>query len=264
MKDGSVLHEFADCIAVLTLNRPDTLNALDYATIDTLLRLLDRIEDNAAVRAVILHDGNGRAFSAGADISEFSHSVARGMEPALKEFLRRGQTLTARIETYGKPIITAVNGLAFGGGCEVVEAASLAIASDKAQFGKPEIKLGLPPTFGGTQRLPRHIGRKRALKMILTGDPISAAEARDMGLVCDVVPHESLLDEAKNLARRIMAWSPIAVTACLRSVTRELNVSIHEGLAIEASQFAVTVPTKDIREGIDAFLEKRPARFEGA
>jgi enoyl-CoA hydratase len=263
MEDKLMILNVNDGIATLTLNRPAKLNALDYAMIDTLMSFLDRIEDDASIGAIIL-TGNGRAFSAGADIVEFSRSVARGVEPALKEFLRRGQAMTARIEAYGKPIIAAVNGLAFGGGCEVVEASSLAIASDNAQFAKPEIKLGLPPTFGGTQRLPRLVGRKRALKMILTGDPISAAEAHDIGLVCGVVPHHQLLGEAKRLARRIMEWSPIAVTACLRSVTRGLNVSIHEGLAIEANQFAITVPTNDIREGINAFLEKRPARFQGA
>jgi enoyl-CoA hydratase len=181
----------------------------------------------------------------------------------LREFVRRGQSLTARLEAYPKPIIAAVNGIAFGGGCEMIEAIPLAIASERAQFAKPEVKLGLPPTFGGTQRLPRLIGRKRALKLILTGDPISAAEARDLGLINDVVSHEQLLGEAIKLARRVITWSPIAVAACLRSVTRGLNTSIDEGLAIEANQFAITVPTKDILEGVDAFLEKRPARFKG-
>jgi enoyl-CoA hydratase len=249
----TVVHEQSGRIAILTLNRPDKLNALDYSTIDLLIELLRAMEENASVGAIIL-TGNGRAFSAGADIAEFSHSVRRGVEPALREFVRRGQALTARIEAYPKPIIAAVNGIAFGAGCEVIEAAALAVASDNAQFAKPEIRLGLPPTFGGTQRLPRLIGRKRALKMILTGDPISAAEARDIGLVTDVVPRDQLLSVATKLASRVMTWSPIAITACLRSVTRGLNVSIDEGLAIEANQFAITVPTKDIVEGIDAFI----------
>ncbi len=257
-----VLYDEDRGIAVLTLNRPRKLNALNYATIDWLMSHLDTIEDSATLRAVII-TGKGRAFSAGADISEFSDSVRRGVEPALKEFLRRGQGLTARIENFRKPVIAAVNGLAYGGGCEIVEACPLAVASDQASFAKPEISLGITPTFGGTQRLPRLIGRKRAMKMILTGEPISADAACDLGLVCDVVPHNALLEQAKDLARRIMAWSPIAVSACLRSVTRGINMPIDEGLAVEASQFAATVPAKDTAEGIAAFLEKRRPDFRG-
>ena len=262
MLQRSVLHKQDDGIAVLTLNRPDKLNALDYASIDLLMDLLDEIEDSPAVRAVIL-TGAGRAFCAGGDIAEFSQSIRRGVEPALKDFVRRGQGLTARLESYPKPIIAAVNGLAFGAGCEMAEAVALAIASETARFAKPEIKLGLPPTFGGTQRLPRLVGRKRALKMILTGDAISATEASAIGLINGVVAPDRLLAAAKDLASRVIQWSPVAVTACLRSVTRGLNVAIDEGLAIEASQFAVTVPTHDIREGMDAFIEKRPAQFRG-
>jgi enoyl-CoA hydratase len=262
MQQATVIREQSDGIAVLTLNRPHKLNALDYATIDLLRELLGEIEADASVRAVIL-TGRGRAFSAGADIAEFSGSVHAGVESALREFVRRGQALTARIESYPKPIIAAVNGIAFGAGCEVMEACALSIASERAAFGKPEIRLGMPPTFGGTQRLPRLVGRKRALRMILTGEPIGAEDARDIGLVTDVVPHDNLLPEAVQLAHRIMAWSSVAVTACLRSVTRGLNASIDEGLAIEASQFAVTAATQDIREGLDAFLTRRAARFQG-
>jgi enoyl-CoA hydratase/carnithine racemase len=258
----SVIYDEDGSIALLTLNRPDKLNALDYATVDALSRYLDEIEERADLRAVIL-TGAGKAFSAGADIAEFSRSVKRGVEPALKEFLRRGQGLTARIESYRKPVVAAVNGVAFGGGCEIAEACTLVMASERALFGKPEIKLGITPTFGGTQRLPRLIGRKRALKMILTGDPITAADAVEIGLACDVVRHAQLMQQTRNLVNRIIAWSPIAVTACLRSVTRGVNVSIDEGLAIEASQFAVTVPTDDSREGIAAFLEKRAPQFTG-
>ena len=262
MQQRTVLHEQSGGISILTLNRPHKLNALDYSSIDLLMEMLGEIEESASIRAVIL-TGNGRAFCAGADIGEFSRSIRQGVEPALRDFVRRGQALTARLEACPKPIIAAVNGIAFGAGCEMIEAVSLAVASEKAQFAKPEVKLGLPPTFGGTQRLPRLVGRKRALKMILTGDPISAAEARDLGLITDVVPHDQLLAEARKLAARVMTWSPIAVTACLRSVTRGLNASIDEGLAIEANQFAITVPTKDILEGVDAFLEKRPPQFKG-
>jgi enoyl-CoA hydratase/carnithine racemase len=259
MGQDSVLYEQSDGIAVLTLNRPDKLNALNCAMVDRLSDLLGEIEASHAIGAVIL-TGAGRAFSAGADIVEFSQSVRRGVEPALREFVRRGQGLTSRIETYPKPIIAAVNGLAFGGGCEVVEACALAIASEEAQFRKPEVTLGMTPTFGGTQRLPRLVGRKRALRMLLVSELMSAAEARDIGLVTDVVPHAELLPHVRKLASRILQWSPAAVTACLRAVTRGLNVSIDEGLAIEASQFAVTVPSPELRQGLNAFLGREPRR----
>lgn len=258
-----VLFEQSDGIATMTLNRPDKLNALNYAIVDRLSALLDEIEQDDSTRVVIL-TGAGRAFSAGADIAEFSGSVRRGVETALREFVHRGQALTARIEAFPKPIIAAVNGLAFGGGCEIMEATALAIASERATFAKPEIRLGMPPTFGGTQRLPRLVGRKRALKMLLDAESIAAEEARAFGLINDVVPHDQLLPVAKKLAARIMQWSPVAVTACLRAATRGLNVSIQEGLAIEASQFAVVAATQDLREGTAAFLQKRPARFRGA
>lgn len=264
MNAPTVLYEASDWIGTLTINRLDKHNALDYGTIDLLSRHLDEIETDHAVRAVILTGAGDRAFSAGADISGFSASVKAGVETALRDFVRRGQALTRRMESFSKPIIAAVNGFAFGGGCEVVEAVPLAIASDRAVFGKPEIRLGFPPPFGGTQRLPRLIGRKRALQMILTAEPITAAQAVDIGLVNAVVPHLDLMIEARRLAGKIIDKSPLAVGACLSSVTRGLNVSIDEGLAIEAGQFGRMVPTRDIREGIDAFLAKRPPAFIGA
>jgi enoyl-CoA hydratase/carnithine racemase len=182
--------------------------------------------------------------------------VRQGAEVALRDFVKRGQRMTARIETFPKPIIVAVNGLAYGGGSEITEAAPLAIASERAQFCKAEINLGFAPPFGGSQRLPRLIGR-------LTGDPISAWKARDFGLVNEVVPHERLYDEAFALARRIAEKSPLAVAAGLNSVTRGINVPIDEGLAIEASYFAQMVPTRDIEEGVSAFLAKRKPQFTG-
>ncbi len=181
----------------------------------------------------------------------------------MREFVLRGQRLTCRIENFPKPIIVAVNGLAHGAGCEITEAAPLAIASDRAEFCKAEINLGFAPPFGGSQRLPRLVGRKRALRMILTAEPIGAIAARDFGLVNAVVPHARLLDEACALAGRIAEKSPLAVAACLGSVTRGINVSIDEGLAIEANYFARMVGTRDIEEGISAWLEKRAPRFTG-
>jgi enoyl-CoA hydratase/carnithine racemase len=258
-----VLIDIADNIATLTLNRPAKLNALNYETIDELQNHLNSIERDDSIRVVILTGAGEKAFSAGADIAGFSPSVEAGVATAMREFVGRGQALTKRVENFPKPIIAAVNGLAFGGGCEVVEACPLAIASREARFAKPEINLGFPPTFGGTQRLPRHIGRKRALQLILTGDSISAEEAARIGLINEVVPASRLLARARELAATIIEKSPIAVSACLASVTRGINLSIDEGLAVEADQFAQIVHTRDIREGINAFLEHRPAHFCG-
>jgi len=250
-------------VALLTLNRPDKLNALDYPLIDRLMALLDAVEADDAVRAVVLTGAGERAFSAGADIACFAPSVRRGQAAALREFVRRGQRMTARIESFPKPVIAAVNGLAHGGGCEIVEAAPLALASERAQFCKAEINLGFPPPFGGSQRLPRQIGRKRALRMILTADPIDAAAAREAGLVNEVVPHAQLIGAAVALANRIAQKSPLAVAACLASVTRGINVPIDEGLAIEANCFARMVGTRDIEEGISAWLARREPHFDG-
>ncbi len=251
-------------VSLLTLNRPDRLNALDHATIDVLSAALDDIETRTEIAAVILTGAGDRAFSAGADILGIADSLSRGPAAAQREFVARGQQLTRRIEAFPKPIIVAVNGLAYGGGCEITEAAPLAIASERATFCKPEINLGFPPTFGGTQRLARLIGRKRALEMILSAAPIGAAEAAAIGLVNRVVPHDRLLDEARALAGTIAQKPPLAVEACLASVTRGLNVSIDEGLQIEAMQFARLAGTRDVQEGVSAFVEKRPAVFRGA
>ena len=253
----TLLQDTRDGIAVLTLHRPDKLNALDYALIDALAAALDDLEADPAVRAVILTGAGDRAFSAGADIAEFAGSIEGGVEKALREFVRRGQRLTRQIEAYPKPLIAAVNGIAFGAGCEITEAAPLALATDRARFAKPEIRLGFPPPFGGTQRLPRLVGRKRALQMILTAEPIDAHQAASIGLINRVVEHGALLPEARLLAAQIARHSPAAVAACLRSVTRGLNLSIDEGLAVEATQFASMVPTSDIRQGIHAFLSRR-------
>jgi len=259
-----VLRETLGPVTLLTLNRPHKLNALDYDLIRKLMTLLDELEEDDEVRAIVLTGAGDRAFSAGADVACFAASVRRGQAVALREFVRRGQRLTARIETFPKPIIVAVNGLAHGGGCEITEAAPLAIASDRAEFCKAEINLGFAPPFGGTQRLPRLIGRKRALRMLLTAEVISASQACAYGLVNDVVKHEELLEAAISLARTIASKSPLAIAACLGSVTRGINVPIDEGLAIEAGYFAQMVGTRDIEEGISAWLERRAPQFIGA
>jgi enoyl-CoA hydratase/carnithine racemase len=247
--------------ALLTLDRPARLNALDPALIAALQAALDAIEQDPATRAVILTGAGERAFSAGADIHAFAPIIAGG--GAMAGFVRPGQALTARIEAFPKPVICAVNGLAYGGGCEMVEAAPLALAAAHATFAKPEIRLGFPPPFGGTQRLARLVGRKRALAMILTAEPIAAHEALAIGLVNRVVPPAGLLDAAMALGARIAAQPACAVAASLAAVTRGLNLPIAEGLAVEAAAFASVLPTADLREGIAAFRERREARFLG-
>lgn len=258
-----VLCTIADGIAELTLNRPEKLNAMSYALIDRLMERLDELEDDTGVNAIILTGAGDRAFSAGGDIHEFSGSVTAGTDITVKAFVRRGQRMTRRIESYTKPVIVAVNGITMGGGCEVTEAAHLAIASECAVFAKPEINLGMPPTFGGTQRLSRLAGRKRALEFLLTADTFSPERALEIGLVNKVVPHEELLPAARDLANRIMRHSPLATARIITAVTRGLNMSIEEGLQVEQEQFARMVPTNDLREGLEAWIEKRTPAYTG-
>jgi enoyl-CoA hydratase/carnithine racemase len=248
-------------VALLTMDRPARLNALDPTLIAALQTALDAIELDPSTQAVILTGAGDRAFSAGADLHAFAPMIEGG--EAMRGFVRPGQALTARIEAFPKPIICAVNGLAYGGGCEVLEAAPLAVAAKHALFAKPEIKLGFPPPFGGTQRLARLVGRKRALEMILTGNPISAKDALAIGLVNRLVPLAELLDTAMALAAAVTAQSPLAVAASLAAVTRGLNLSISEGLAVEAAAFASVLHSTDIREGLAAFRDRRTPRFIG-
>lgn len=250
-------------IALLTLNRPEKLNALNYETIDRLLELLDLIECDPLVQAIIVTGAGDRAFSAGGDIHEFAQSVKAGVDIAVKDFCRRGQTMTARLEAFPKPIIAAVNGLAFGGGCEITEAVHLAVASEEALFAKPEINIGIPPTFGGTQRLPRLAGRKRALELLLTGDTFSPQRAYEMGLVNKVVPHDQLLPAAFDLAARIIRHSPLVAARIITAVTRGINTTIEEGLLIEREQFARMAATSDVHEGLDAWIARRTPQYTG-
>lgn len=260
----TVLLDITDRIALLTLNRPERLNALSYRLIDALMAMLDRIETDAGVRAIILTGAGDRAFSAGADIHEFAASVGDGRSVALRDFVRRGQAMTSRLEAFPKPIIAAVNGLAFGGGCEITEAVHLAVASTRASFAKSEIRLGMPPTFGGTQRLPRLAGRKRGLELLLPGDPFPPEHAREIGLINQIVPHDQLLNAARELAGRITRHSPGSVAGTITAVTRGLNMPIAEGLLVESEQFAALVPSRDLAEGLAAWKERRPAKYVGA
>jgi enoyl-CoA hydratase len=251
----SVLSQTTDGILTATINRAEKLNALDWPTIDRLIAVLDEAEADDTVRVVILTGCGKRAFSAGADIPSIARVLSEP-EVALREFVARGQRLTLRIEQLSKPVIAAVNGLAYGGGCEVVEACHLAVAADTATFAKPEIGLGFPPTFGGTQRLPRLIGRKRALRMLLTAEPIDAFEASAIGLVNEVVPMSALIETTTRLAQTIGAFDAATIAAVLTAVTHGAELPIEEALAVEASQFARVAWRLEVRERIDAFVAR--------
>ncbi|HKC80570.1 MAG TPA: enoyl-CoA hydratase-related protein [Gemmatimonadaceae bacterium] len=250
--------EVADRIAILTVNRPDKLNALNDATIAELGQAIDQIRVDDSIGGVII-TGAGRAFVAGADISELSSQT-----PVLaKARARGGQDVFRRIETCPKPVIAAVNGFALGGGCELAMACHIRIASDAAKFGQPESKLGLLPGYGGSQRLPRLVGKGRAVQLLITGEMIDAAEAYRIGLVNKVTTTNDLMTTAKEMMRLILANGPLAVALCIEAIDRGLEMSLEEGLILEANHFGLLAATDDMREGTRAFMEKRPPAFKG-
>jgi len=250
--------EVADRIATITVNRPDKLNALNGATIQELGRAIDEARERNDVGGVIL-TGAGRAFVAGADIAELtSMSAVTG-----KALAQRGQIVFRRFETSPKPTIAAVNGFALGGGCELAMACHLRLASDTAKFGQPEVKLGLVPGYGGTQRLPRLVGKGRALQLLLTGELIDAAEAYRIGLVNRVVPAAELLDVARALLHQMLANAPVALALCIEAVDRGLDASLEDATTLEATHFGLLAATDDMREGTSAFLGKRAPSFRG-
>lgn len=249
-------------VALLTLNRPDRLNAMNNELLAAMMGALDEAERDANVRALII-TGAGRAFCAGADIAAFQRHLEAGPAEAVACFMRPGQRMTRRVETFLKPVIAAVNGLAYGGGCELVEASHLALAADTVHFCKAEINIGIIPTFGGTQRLPRNVGRKAATELILTGRKFAAAEAARLGLINRVVPGADLIGAAMDLAKALAAKPPLTVAAALTAIHRGMDVAIDEGLAIEEAAFAGIVPTRDAREGVVAFLAKRRPSYLG-
>jgi len=255
-----ILYQRAEGIASITMNRPP-LNVLNQQAMDELEQALLSSRDDPEVRVLILTGAGEKAFMAGADIAEIQAIVSKGPLHAREAFARRGQRLVTTVERLGKPVIAAVNGYALGGGCEIVEAAHLAIASEHARFGQPEITLGFNPCWGGTQRLPHIVGRKRALLMQLTGQMIDAQEALRIGLVNQVVPLAELLTEAKRLASSIVEKSPVAVRLILEAVTHGPDVALDDGLHLEADLFGLACSTKEIQEGISAFLEKRKPSF---
>ncbi|MBI1355538.1 MAG: hypothetical protein GC160_14435 [Acidobacteria bacterium] len=259
MADSNLLLEVRDRIALVTVNRPEKRNPLNLETVDEIGACFTKLADDSSVGAVILTGAGDKAFVAGADINRLLEiAPLRGRDWAV-----RGQRVFERIERLGKPVIAAINGWALGGGLELAMACHLRIAAETARMGQPEIKLGITPGYGGTQRLPRLVGQGRALEMLLTGDPIDAAEAYRIGLVNHVVPADQLLDKAHEIAARILKNSAVAISLTLETVERGLNMPLPDALAWEAAQFGLSTDSQDSKEGARAFLEKREPRFEG-
>ena len=259
MEYQTLLFEIKDGIALITINRPDKLNALNDQVMAELADVAQRLATDDVIRGAILTGAGPKAFVAGADIGDLAkQGPFDGKARAL-----RGQAVLRRLETCGKPVIAAVNGFALGGGCELAMACHLRIASENAKFGQPELKLGIAPGYGGTQRLPRLVGKGVALQLILTGETIDAREAHRIGLVNKVVPSAELLAAAEQLLRAILAMGPLAVRLALEAVDQGLEMSLDEGLLLEANHFGLLAATHDMKEGLGAFLAKRTPRFEG-
>lgn len=254
-----LLVEIQAPVARVTVNRPDRLNALNRATLTELQRALTVVRAEPAVRALILTGAGDRAFAAGADIRELAELDVL----AAREYSRQGQDLLRRLELLSIPVIAAINGYALGGGLELAMACTLRIAAEQAKLGLPEVKLGLLPGFGGTQRLPRLIPAGIALEMMLTGEPLTAAEALQHGLVSRVVPAADLAVTAEKLAQRIAANAPLAVGFCLEAVRRGGEMGLDAALGLESNLFALACTTQDKKEGTRAFLEKRTPQFQG-
>ena len=255
----NVLYEKKDGIAYVTLNRPKVLNALNQRTWQDLRAAFEDARDDATVRGVILTGAGDKAFIAGADISEIAHITAVDAERSS----RYGQDVLTLIENLGKPVIAAVNGFALGGGCETAMACTIRVASEHARFGQPEVTLGIIPGGGGTQRLPRLVGKGRALQIILSGAMMTAQEAYRIGLVNEVVPATDLIPRAEAILKQIFANAPVAIRFSLEAVNRGLETSQAEGMALEASLFGLCAGTEDKDEGTQAFLQKRAAKFKG-
>jgi enoyl-CoA hydratase/carnithine racemase len=256
---NNVIYETKGPIAYVTLNRPKVLNALNRGAWDDLRTAFEHARDDATVLGVILTGAGDKAFIAGEDISELTRATALEAEKSS----RSGQAVLDLIENLGKPVIAAVNGFALGGGCETAMACTIRVAAEHAKFGQPEVKLGIPPGAGGTQRLPRLVGKGRALQLILSGEMISAQEAYRIGLVNEVVPPASLIARCEAILIQILANAPVAVRFALEAVNKGMETSLSAGLLLEASLFAICAATEDKKEGTAAFLEKRTAHFQG-
>jgi enoyl-CoA hydratase len=246
-------------VALVTVNRPDKLNALSAAVIAELRDIFERIRENPAIHATILTGAGEKAFVAGADIKELAALSAAEMRAAA----HLGQQTFRLLETSSKPTVAAINGYALGGGLELAMACTVRFASENARMGQPEVKLGLTPGYGGSQRLPRLVGRGRALEMLLAGEPITAAEAHRIGLVNAVVPQAGLLNYSREWLSKVLLNGPLAVALTMEAVDVGLDAGLETGLRLEAASFGLCAATEDGREGTRAFLEKRKPAFAG-
>jgi enoyl-CoA hydratase len=259
MELPNVLYEVRGPVALVTVNRPDKLNALNRQTLESLGVAFAEARKDAAVKAVVLTGAGEKAFVAGADISEITGLDAQGA----KLFALFGQELFRSIETFPKPVVAAVNGFALGGGCELAMACHVRLASENAQFGQPEVNLGVIPGYGGTQRLPRLVGRGAALELLLTGDRVPARRAFELGLANGIYPLPELLPKAFEVAEKIASKAPLAVRHCLEAVGKGLDMPLEEGCYLEATLFGLCCASEDMKEGTGAFLEKRKPDFKG-
>ena len=259
MTFSNILFEKKNRIAYVTVNRPKVLNALNMATMDELRAAFHEIKNDAEIRVVILTGAGEKAFIAGADIAELAqHDAVRG-----KEYTHRGQNVLNLIENLGKPVIACINGFALGGGCEIAMACTMRLASENAKLGQPEVKLGIIPGYGGTQRLPRLVGKGIAMQLVLSGEMINAQEAHGIGLVNEVVAPAELIPRAEAIAQKIVANAPLAVQYAMEAVNKGMEMTLPEGLYLEATLFGVSCATEDKKEGTSAFLEKRQPQFKG-
>jgi enoyl-CoA hydratase/carnithine racemase len=259
MNFENLLLEKKNSIASVTVNRPKVLNALNMATMEELRAAFTDIKNDSAVRVAILTGAGEKAFIAGADIGELAvHGAVSG-----KEYTHRGQSVLDLIENLGKPVIACINGFALGGGCELALACTMRLASENAKLGQPEVKLGIIPGYGGSQRLPRLVGKGIAMQILLAGEMITAQEAYRIGLVNEVTALADLIPRAEAIATKIIANAPLAVQYAMEAVNKGMEMTLAEGLYLEATLFGVCCATEDKKEGTTSFLEKRPARFKG-
>jgi enoyl-CoA hydratase/carnithine racemase len=259
MSFENILLEKKNAIAYVTINRPKVLNALNMATMEELGTAFLDIRSDASIRVAILTGAGEKAFVAGADIGELTKQDS----VSGKEYAHRGQAVLDLIENLGKPVIACINGFALGGGCELAMACTMRLASENAKLGQPEVKLGIIPGYGGTQRLPRLVGKGLAMQMVLSGEMISAQEAHRIGLVNEVTAAADLIPRAEAIAAKIIANAPLAVQYAMEAVNKGMEMTLAEGLFLEASLFGVCCATEDKKEGTAAFLEKRAAVFRG-
>ncbi|HFE64180.1 MAG TPA: enoyl-CoA hydratase [Caldithrix sp.] len=259
MPSQNLIYQIENQVAIVTINRAEKLNALDAATITELFQLFKKLKQDNSVSVIILTGSGEKAFVAGAEISE----IQRHDDISGRIFSLRGQKVFRFIEKMDKPVIAAINGYALGGGCELAMACHLRLAAQNAKFGQPEINLGLIPGYGGTQRLPRIIGKTRAMYLLLTGEMVSAEQALQLGLVNEIVPQEELLNRAKELANTLVAKAKIATQYIIQTVNEGQDLSLDAGLNLEAELFGNVCGTEDMKEGTAAFLEKRKPVFKG-